>query len=181
MQSPNHITTYKKHRFSPLAPRVEHIDIDDIAHALSLMCRANGHFRDFFSVARHCVNCCREGAARGYPRDTLLLLLLHDASEAYISDLTRPVKLGIPEYREIEERLQSVIWERFGLAPTAEQSGVVRLIDDAMLKAEFAHFAGEILEIETPPPQIPPDFAPKSFARDEQDFLALYKQLTDCQ
>ena len=61
-----YITTIGGRRFDPVDPAQEDIDITDIAHSLSLICRANGHFREFFSVARHCINCAREAEARGY-------------------------------------------------------------------------------------------------------------------
>ena len=89
----------------PLNPRKEDFRISDIAHALSLMTRANGHFLHFYSVAQHCLNCSYEAEARGYSRRMQLALLLHDASEAYLSDVTRPVKAGMPRYREIEAHL----------------------------------------------------------------------------
>jgi len=177
MQPENFITTYKKRRFSPLSPTAGDIDIDDIAHALSLMCRANGHFTRFFSVARHCLNCCREGAARGLNPRVLLTLLLHDAAEAYISDLTRPVKIGLPEYAAIEERLQRVIWEKFGLNPSAADLKAVGEIDDLMLKLEFSHFAGENIEIPVTEALSSPDFMFISFEKDEADFLRLFKTI----
>jgi hypothetical protein len=190
MQPKTHITTYKKHRFSPLDPSPENIDIEDIAHSLSLMCRANGHFTRFFSIARHCTNCCREGIARGgsagipvtpeflrLNRDLLLMLLLHDAAEAYISDLTRPVKLGLHDYVKIEQNLQSVIFKKFKITPTVSAVKTVGEIDDMMLKLEFAHFAGEIIQIQTVNPITPPNFEPAAFEQDEQDFLKLFNQL----
>ena len=88
----------------PLAPKKEDFRILDIAHALSLMVRANGHFNTFYSVAQHSLACSLEGEARGYSKRIQLALLLHDASEAYISDLTRPVKEGVPYYKEIEAK-----------------------------------------------------------------------------
>jgi len=181
-QPKEYITTYKKHRFSPLNPQIEDIDIEDIAHSLSLMCRANGHFNGFFSIARHCTNCCKEGIARKLDRQVMLMLLLHDASEAYISDLTRPVKLGLPEYVAIEERLQSVIWKKFKITPTASDLKAVGEIDDMMLRLEFLHFAGEVIEIESVesvPPVIPPDFGMRSFVEDEREFLELYKKIVE--
>jgi len=180
MQPREYITTYKKHRFSPLNPRHEDIDIEDIAHALSLMCRANGHFVRFFSIARHCINCAVEAENRGLSESLQLVCLLHDASEAYISDITRPVKLGLPEYSKIEKRLQSVIFEKFKATPTASDWETVGAIDDMMLKLEFATFAGEVIEIQTQQPVIPPDFASKTFERDEADFLQLFRRLQRC-
>jgi hypothetical protein len=178
MQPKNYITTYKKHRFSPLNPQAEDIDIEDIAHALSLMCRANGHFARFFSIARHCVNCCREGMARRESREVLLALLLHDAAEAYISDLTRPVKIGLPEYVQIEERLQAIIWQRFNVIPTEAVMKTVQEIDDIMLKAEFKHFAGEEVATSAMEPVAMPDFSRRTFGEDEDEFLKVFNHLT---
>ncbi len=96
------ITTYSGIHFTPASPRPEDISIYDIAHALSLLCRANGHFHEFFSVAAHAINCAEEAKARGYSPRVCLACLLHDASEAYLSDITRPVKAILPIYLEIE-------------------------------------------------------------------------------
>jgi hypothetical protein len=105
------IMTHSRIMFDPLHPDVEKIRIGDIAHALSLLCRANGHFPWFYSVGQHCVNCAREAQARGYTRRVQLACLLHDASEAYLADVTRPVKKELPRYVEIEKSLQEVIWK----------------------------------------------------------------------
>ena len=76
------ITTYMGHRFDPVNPQMETLDIRDIAHALSLTCRGNGHVKQFFSVGQHCIMCAREAEARGYSKRVILACLLHDASEA---------------------------------------------------------------------------------------------------
>ena len=60
------IMTHSKKMFDPLHPNVELIDIEDIAHSLSMLCRANGHFRTFYSVCQHSINCMKEAKARGY-------------------------------------------------------------------------------------------------------------------
>ena len=104
----HYILTYTKTRFEPLNPIIEDIHIEDIAHALSMLARANGHFPQFYSVGQHSLNCCKEAKARGYSRRIQLGCLLHDASESYISDLTRPVKIQLPAYSVIEEKLQSI-------------------------------------------------------------------------
>jgi hypothetical protein len=97
------IITFSKQKFSPLQAKAEEIDIIDIAHALSLLCRANGHIRHFYSVAQHSLNCAMEAKARGLSEEIQLACLLHDASEAYISDITRPIKRSLPQYLEFEE------------------------------------------------------------------------------
>lgn len=62
-----YITTYTKIHFTPADPKIEEIYIQDIAHALSMMTRANGHFPEFYSVAQHCIACAGEAEARGCP------------------------------------------------------------------------------------------------------------------
>lgn len=110
--SGNWINTYSGRQFWPLAPRVEDVDIVDIAHALSMQCRFTGHVREFYSVADHCVR-----VAERVPPSDKLWALLHDAPEAYLIDLARPVKHApqMAGYRDAETRLMLVIAERFGL------------------------------------------------------------------
>ena len=86
------ITTYTGKHFDPTHPDEELICIEDIAHALSLLCRGNGHVRTFFSVGQHCILCAKEAEARGYSGRLILASLLHDASECYMSDVPRPFK-----------------------------------------------------------------------------------------
>lgn len=133
-----YITTFLGKDFSPLAPDVNQIELEDIAHALSLTCRANGHFVRFFSVAQHCINCANEAKARGLSARIQLACLLHDASEAYISDITRPVKEALPEYRTIEENLQGIIYNKYLIRPLSDhERSEVKQIDDDMLLCEF--------------------------------------------
>lgn len=110
------IETYTGRQFWPLDPRPEDIDARDIAHALSLICRFNGHCEDHYSVAKHSMLMV-EAAEREGRGDLALWLLLHDASEAYICDVPRPLKMlpMFADYRAIEQRLQIMIYERFGL------------------------------------------------------------------
>ena len=86
------LTTFSKVDFNTFEPEEDKIRIEDIAHALSMMTRANGHFPQFFSVGQHCIQCCHEATARNYLPQTALACLLHDGSEAYLADITRPVK-----------------------------------------------------------------------------------------
>ena len=132
------ILTYTGIMFDPIEPNVDLINIRDIAHALSLLCRANGHFRHFYSVAQHCIACAEEAIERGYSPEVILGCLLHDASEAYLCDVTRPVKKHIPQYLQAEEKLQKVIWKRFiGRELTDAEKKLIFEIDDDILSMEF--------------------------------------------
>ena len=111
---------------------------EDIAHALSRLCRASGQFKHFYSVAQHSLNCMKEAYARGFSRRVCFAALLHDASEAYIADMPRPVKELLPDYIEIEERVQDAVLKKFGLWPLSdEEKWLVKLVDDACLWYEF--------------------------------------------
>ncbi|MBR4027596.1 MAG: hypothetical protein IKJ01_08630, partial [Lachnospiraceae bacterium] len=96
--STNYITTYSGTHFTPTHPDIHTIHITDIAHALSLICRGNGHVKTFFSVGQHCIHCALEAEARGYSKRVILACLLHDASECYMSDVPRPFKQYLTEY-----------------------------------------------------------------------------------
>ena len=84
----SYITTVTGKHFDPMDPGNQDFNIVDIAHALSLICRGNGHIRFFYSVAQHSIACAEEAVARGYSPEVILGCLLHDASEAYLSDVT---------------------------------------------------------------------------------------------
>jgi hypothetical protein len=102
--------TYTGRAFWPLAPQADDIDPADIAHALSMLCRYGGHVERFYSVAEHCVL-----MSYAVPPGYALWALLHDATEAYMGDMVRPLKRSMPEYQAAEARLSAVICDRFGL------------------------------------------------------------------
>ena len=173
------ILTYTKKMFDPLAPETDLIEIRDIAHALSYLCRANGHFKSFYSVCQHSVNCAKEAAARGYSRRVQLACLLHDASEAYLSDVTRPVKQELPQYKEIEEPLQNTIWAKWLGEPLNEtEYAQVFQIDDHVLEHEFITLMEYQLKDTLPELASAPDFGFHGFETHEQEFLQLFQELT---
>lgn len=140
----SYITTYLKKHFDPVNADINDIEIADIAHALSLLCRANGHFVHFYSVAEHSLNCAKEAKMRGYSKRVQLGCLLHDASEAYLSDVTRPIKAQLPKYLEVEEKLQNAIFDKW-ITPslTTDERKLVFEIDDAVLYHEFLNLMEE--------------------------------------
>ena len=172
------IMTYSKKMFDPLRPDTALIDIEDIAHALSMLCRANGHFPTFYSVCQHSINCMKEAAARGYSRRVQLGCLLHDASEAYLSDVTRPVKAELPKYKEIEAPLQDAIWNKWLDAPlNDEELHQVFEIDDAVLLHEFLELMGEKIAQTIPQLASKPQFAFTGFTECQKEFSELFYEL----
>lgn len=117
--------------FWPLDPRPDEVYIDDIAHALSMLCRYAGHCRHFYSVAEHSVL-----LSRAMPTVELKRwALLHDATEAYLVDIPRPIKRHMPDYVRLEEHLMGVIADRFGLEgpmPDEVKDADNRIIVDEM-------------------------------------------------
>ena len=112
-------------QFFPVDCRPNDIRISDIANGLAMDCRYAGQIRidRYYSVAEHSFHIAQYAATRdaAWPPDALLCALLHDASEAYINDLPRAVKHGIgPAYTDMEEHIQSKVWEHFSLERTAE-------------------------------------------------------------
>ncbi len=168
----DYITTGSKIHFTPLKPKKEQILIEDIAHSLSLMTRANGHFPEFYSVAQHCIHCYEEAVARGLGQRLELACLLHDASEAYIADITRPIKKNLPKYLVIEKILQDAIYEKFlGSKLTEEEHKLVSEIDDTLLYYEFEHYMGEKLQDSEPDMKSSPVFAFVPFAEIEKKYI----------
>lgn len=123
----NWIQTFTGKQFWPTNPRAEDVDIDDIAHALAMKCRYTGHTEVFYSVAQHCVLASRVC-------DDARWALMHDASEAYLPDVARPVKRELDGFREIEDRLMTVIATVVGLPMPIPEC--VHHVDLVMLATE---------------------------------------------
>lgn len=175
----NYILTFTKTKFYPLNPNMDDIKIEDIAHSLSLMTRANGHHKHFFSVAQHTINCYKEAKNRGYSERVQLGCLLHDASESYISDITRPVKQNLKEYFVIEERLQKVIYQKFGLGDlTKIEEGQIKAVDDALLFSEFEVLMDFSVFDDPPLRTMQHDFSQRDFTAVEKEFLDIFNSLT---
>jgi uncharacterized protein len=135
------IQTHSRKKFFPLTPRPEDVCIEDIAHALSNLCRFTGHTREFYSVAQHSVL-----VSEVCPFEHALHGLLHDGSEAYISDLARPVKYSdlMTPYRNAEKHLQRIVYEAFYLDP--EEPASVKRADDRLVVTERRDLLGEPIE-----------------------------------
>lgn len=104
------IQTYTGRSFWPLDPRASEVNIADIAHSLSMQCRYAGHCIRFYSVAEHSVLLAKHVSA-----DNRLWALLHDASEAYLIDVPRPIKHSLGGYKDIESAVMTTVAEAYGL------------------------------------------------------------------
>ena len=173
----SYITTYTGKHFDPTAPDASLFDVRDIAHALSLTCRGNGHVKTFFSVGQHCVNCALEAELRGFPKRVVLACLLHDASEAYMSDVPRPFKHALPSYVEAEEKLLEMIYEKFlGSSLSEEEQKLVKIIDDDLLYYDLKVLLGETPAGEAPNLKIELDYTVQPFEKVEAQYLKLYER-----
>ena len=149
-----YITTYTGKHFKPTEPDPELFDIADIAHALSLICRGNGH------------------------ADRLVLAaLLHDASECYMSDVPSPFKKELPEYNEREERMLSMIYEKFlGSDLTPEEKMQLNAIDKAMLWYDLTFLLGEKQESEAPELHIDLRYEVRAFGEVEEEYRRIFEE-----
>lgn len=173
----DYITTYGGIHFVPTKPDPEKIQITDIAHALSLLCRGNGHVKCFFSVGQHCVNCALEARARGYSNRMVLACLLHDASEAYMSDVPRPFKKYLKDYNEWEEKLLDVIYIKYLGSPlTEEEEALLKEIDNAMLYYDLRELLNEKQSEPEPEVHIEISYEVRTFQEVERQYLELFEK-----
>ena len=169
------ITTYTGVHLNPADPDPDQIRIEDIAHALSLICRGNGQVRTFWSVGEHCLCCAREAEARGLSSRVVLACLLHDASECYLSDVPRPVKKDLKGYAELENRLLDRIYRKYlGSVLRPEEDALLREIDDAMLQRDLACLLGEKTGGEVLELKAEPDYAVRPFRKVEEEYLEMF-------
>lgn len=172
------MTTYSGRRLDPLAITPEDICLQDIAHALSQLCRGGGHLKQFYSVAQHAINCAKEAKARGYGQRVQLSCLLHDASEAYLSDIVRPFKKHLTQYLTMEERVMELVLERFGLSDLSdEERRCWKQIDDDILDHELRALMNGEEQRPVRPMQTAPDLSVCLCADVEAEFLRMAADL----
>jgi hypothetical protein len=131
LYTPNCIRTFTGIYVNVFEPTMEMIFIEDIAHALSNQCRFGGHLPQFYSVAQHST-----AMSTKMHKKHKLAALLHDASEAYLLDIPSPIKKGLSNYKEIEDRLMILIAEKFGFQYPLHEK--VKEVDEYMLQWEWS-------------------------------------------
>lgn len=128
-----HLNTYSGKLLDFANPKPESIDIIDIAHSLANQCRFSGHIQSFYSVAEHS---CK--VAEMVPQKYKLAALLHDAAEAYITDIPRPLKYFLAgKIVKLENKILKLIAEKYGFDFPIHKK--VWQADDKMLEYEWQY------------------------------------------
>jgi len=175
------IETCSGGRFDVANPRAEDVRIEDIAMSLAQTCRFRGHALRWISVGWHSVVVHGVVAMLRDDHQVRLAALLHDAAEAYVGDMPRPLKLAFPEFVRAEARVQQVIHRRFGLQPSEDVMLLIRKVDNQTLLEEarvYMATAGrgwELLDegLSIPPSKFVPP-CPQDFRDVVRQFLARF-------
>jgi len=161
LYTPNCIRTFSGKYINVFDPNPDDIIIEDIAHALSNIPRFGGHLPIFYSVAQHCIACA------GYVNPKFALeALMHDATEAYLLDIPKPVKKMLPHYVSAEMNLHKIIARKFNVP--IGMSPEVKEVDKVMLEFEWSNI---MLGQGAPPKIYSHDYA-------KQRFLEMFKELS---
>lgn len=128
------MVTYSGMKFYPLDPKPEEIRFEDIAHGLSNVCRFGGQSKTFYSVAEHSVRVAQWLMRTEKSEELAAWGLVHDASEAYLGDVIRPIKKFFPAYKVVEEKVMKAVTKKLGL-PWPEPA-LVKKADNVILACE---------------------------------------------
>lgn len=132
------INTYTDKVIHPLEPKLDQIDIQDIAVGLSRECRFGKQGLLFYPVAQHCIL-----ASYLVPDNMRLSALLHDAAEAYLGDMPSPIKQMLPQYKIMESRIMACVCEKFDINWVAPS---VKYADNLLLHWEAVHQLNPVKE-----------------------------------
>lgn len=166
----NWIKTRSGRQFSPLRPRAKDVDIYDIAHSLSQQCRFTGHTSSFYSVAEHCVRV----AWYLETQKEKLHGILHDAAEAYFSDIAAPVKVTFDGIDEVEARILRAVYRGLGVRyPTPRMQAIVHHADMVLLATEGRDLMGGTKGWRPLPPPLPSKVTPMSPEEAKDTYLTM--------
>lgn len=153
--------------------------IEDIARALSRICRFGGHTNRFYSVAQHSVL-----VSSIVPEAIKIPALMHDAAEAFVGDVPSPLKALLPDYRKLEKRVERGLRYKFNLpielAPEIKEADLIMLATERrdLMPSPDDGPEWEILRnVEPDPGPIEPWHPEKAF----DNFITEYKYLKSLQ
>ena len=130
--------TYLGIRFHPTDPVAEEVELIDVAHSLAQQCRFNGHTSQFWSVAQHSILCANLAAP-----EAKRFALFHDAAEAYVGDMIRPLKYNGEnmgkQFRDIEAMVMHAVNQAFGLVWTDDIHAEVDRVDSLSIAIEATY------------------------------------------
>lgn len=178
------INTVKGNLFDPETGKISEVDIADIAHALSHMCRYAGHCSSFYSVAEHSVLVC--DIVRAFWPDDLEAQwagLLHDATEAYVCDIPTQLKLTLPKFQMLESKVNDQIAKAYNVTWNERVRERVKSADLIALSTESRKLFGDVsswkmIHNHTPMPELlSPSFPSGDFVAVKHVFLARFTEL----
>lgn len=167
----DYIRLHSGRKFHILRPRIEEINIKDIAWALSHICRFTGHTQSFYSVAQHCCH-----VSDILPDEFKLHGLLHDAQESICQDLAQPIKQYLPQYNELEMRVERLVARKFGLV--FPMPAAVKTADMTLLVTEMRDMMKNTDYKIHPFAPLTKKLLPWTSARAHREFLKRFNHLT---
>lgn len=151
------LMTASGEQIDPTDPDPAAVRLQDIAHGLAQQCRSAGQTVRFYSVGLHSLYVAEELERTGSSPRVQLYGLLHDAAEAYLGDVPKPVKNHLPGYETLESDLEHAIWKAFELTPPDESvQQDIKAVDRYLREYEFATVLPHFPE-NTDPPDLPYD------------------------
>lgn len=166
--------------FYPLDPQAEEVTIEDIARSLSRIIRFNGHSDFPINVAHHSLNCCYLAWREDENNDMQRYMLLHDAAEAYIGDMIRPLKIKMPDFQIAEARCFDAITKALNIKPV--DMGVVKYYDNVACAWEKRDLFKSAIPWTGMPDITGMDLEiirPRRSLKSERDFLRAYRSLSN--
>jgi 5'-deoxynucleotidase YfbR-like HD superfamily hydrolase len=175
-ERPGVIETYSGNSFDLFDPNPAEVRLLDVAAGLAHVCRFGGHCQEFYSVAHHSIHVSRE--LPDEPR-LQLLGLFHDAGEAYVGDIPRPLKAEFEEFERIEERILDAVWKSVGVeSPTDDEWERVMAADDQLLAYEATNLLEDGGWTDNSP-ELGYDLQSDSIAQVREQFLERNERLLD--
>jgi 5'-deoxynucleotidase YfbR-like HD superfamily hydrolase len=167
-------------RFNYNKPEDSDVTIDDIASALSNVCRYSGHLPRFYSVAQHLVN-----TSYIVPPEHAFTALMHDTAEAFTNDLPTPLKWALPIFKELEVKIEGAMSKKFGFEypypPSVKEADTVMLIleklyvkEDTSVWPLYEKWTPEAVEIYRPLVDLD-SWQPR---RAKREFMERFEELT---